>query len=433
MLNFNTNMPSAVVETEKPTHYRFFMVAILMVIIFVAFFDRVNISVLIANDAFLQDLGIKGQPVKIGLLMSTFLFSYGVANVVLSPLGDYLGPRKVSMIAVGLWIISTLIGGFAGAFATIIVSRILLGIGEGTQYPSQSMFVKNWFPPQERGRANAAWLIGQSLAPATAMPFFAWVIGGMGWRPSFFICASLGLIPMYLLWFHATDKPCEHNKVNALELELVESGLSKEAAVMGSGPKTTLWGNAKTFIYSYRFWLLVLWTCCMSIITWGLVTWLPTYLKTARGFSWTQMGFLASLPFLIAIVAKAVGGWLSDRARKYAPFCAVSMLFAALGVYFGATSSNNIISALLISLGQGALSLGLPSSWALVQSIAPGKGMSTAAGIMNGIAIAIGSFSPVIIGYCISLTGGYLGGLLFLVGTALVGMAASLILVYQKY
>lgn len=433
MLNVNTNLRTTMLETEKPTHYRFFMVAILMVIIFVAFFDRVNISVLIANDAFLQDLGIKGQPVKIGLLMSTFLFSYGIANVALSPLGDYLGPRKISLIAVGMWVISTFIGGIANVFATIIISRILLGIGEGTQYPSQSMFVKNWFPPQERGRANAAWLIGQSLAPATAMPFFALVIGSMGWRPSFFICATLGLIPMYLLWFHATDKPREHSKVNAAELEHVEAGLTKEAAAMGSGSKATWWGNAKTFIYSHRFWLLVLWTSCMSIITWGLVTWLPTYLKTVRGFSWTQMGFLASLPFLIAIATKAVGGWMSDRSHKYAPFCALAMLFAALGVYFGATSSNNIVSALLISLGQGALSLGIPSSWALVQSFAPGKGMSTAAGIMNGVAIAIGSFSPVIIGYCISLTGGYLGGLLFLVGTALVGMTASLVLVYQKY
>lgn len=415
----------------KPTRYRFFVVAILMIIIFIAFFDRVNISVLIANDAFLNDLGIKGQPMKIGLLMSSFLFSYGVANVFLSPLGDYFGPRKMSLLAISLWVVSTFIGGISGSFIMLIAARILLGIGEGTQYPSQSMFVKNWFPPHERGRANAAWLIGQSLAPATAMPFFTWIIGSMGWRPSFFVCSVLGLIPIYLLWFHLTDKPREHKNVNLLETEYIEAGLNGE--VVQTGIKSTLWENMKTFIYSYRFWLLVIWTCAMSIITWGLVTWLPSYLKVARGFSWTQMGFLASLPFLIAVAAKAAGGWLADKTGKNAPFCAIAMLVTAVGVFFGAVSTNNVVSALLIALGQGALSIGLPSSWALVQSFAPGKGMSTAAGIMNGIAIAIGSLSPVIIGYCISLTGGYLGGLLFLVVTALVGLFASLVLVYKKY
>lgn len=426
-------MQNQEVGLEKPTRYRFFMVAILTIVIFIAFFDRVNISVLIANDEFLHDLGIKGQPVKIGMLMTAFLLTYGIANVTLSPLGDYLGPRKISLLAISLWVIAAIVGGLAGSFMAMILARILLGLGEGTQYPAQSMFVKNWFPPQERGRANAFWLVGQSIGLAAAMPVFAWIIGSMGWRPSFFVCAVAGVLPILLIGLFATDKPRENSRVNELELEYIEEGLSKETASLRVGEQNSFWANAKVFIYNYHFWLVVLWSCCMSIINWGLVTWLPSYLKAARGFSWTQMGFLASLPFIIGIVTKIAGGWLSDRTKRSAPWCALAMVVTAVGIYFGATSADNMTSAILICLGQGALYIGLPGSWVLAQGFAPGKAMSTAAGIMNGVAIAIGSMSPLIIGYCISMTGGYLGGLLFLVVTALIGAGASLVLALHNY
>ena len=111
------------------------------------------------------------------------------------------------MLCIVLWTISLFIGGIATSFMLIIVSRIILGIGEGFYYPLQSVFIKNWFPKQERGRANAAWVVGQSVAPAIAMPFFAWLIGTHGWRMNFHVCLVLGLIPLYLLWRHVADTP----------------------------------------------------------------------------------------------------------------------------------------------------------------------------------------------------------------------------------
>lgn len=117
-------------------------------------------------------MGIEGMPLQIGMMMTVFLAAYGIANVVLSPLGDYLGPRKAMMLCILIWTIALMVGGVATSFALIIICRILLGIGEGFYYPLQSVFIKNWFPKQERGRANAAWIVGQSVAPAIAMPFF---------------------------------------------------------------------------------------------------------------------------------------------------------------------------------------------------------------------------------------------------------------------
>lgn len=117
---------------QNPTNKRFIIVICLFIGIFIAYLDRVNVSVLAANDPFLLEMGIKDTPVRIGMMMSVFLAAYGISNVVLSPIGDYLGPRKSMMLCIVLWTISLFIGGIATSFMLIIVSRIILGIGEGT-------------------------------------------------------------------------------------------------------------------------------------------------------------------------------------------------------------------------------------------------------------------------------------------------------------
>lgn len=95
----------------KPTSQRFWVVGILFIGIMVAYLDRVNVAVLVANNGFLIDMGIKDDPIKIGMLTSSFLIAYGAANVILSPLGDYLGPRRTMIICIIIWAIAATIGG----------------------------------------------------------------------------------------------------------------------------------------------------------------------------------------------------------------------------------------------------------------------------------------------------------------------------------
>jgi sugar phosphate permease len=399
----------------------------------VAFFDRVNISILAANDNFVRDMGIKGHPVQIGLMMTLFLIAYGTANVCFSPLGDVFGPRKATCSAVTLWAVAMIIGGLAGGFTVILASRLLLGLGEGIHHPMQSKYIKKWFPPQERGRANAVWNVGTSLAPAIAMPIFAWNIAVFGWRSNFLVCVVLSLIPLYLLWFYTADSPQQHKKVNALELQIIEEGLAKEAKAVETASSDKFWDNARVLTRNYRFWLMIVYYSAANIVFWGVFSWLPSYLKLARGFSWTQMGMLSSLPFIFAVLGKAGSGWLSDRVGRYAPFCLGAVLTAAACTYFGAIVHSNIASAVLLSFGTGALLSGTPPAWTLLQGLVPSRTVSVAAGSMNGIASAVSAASPLMIGFLIGHTGTYASGLFFMVGSALVAAAVILTLVIQKY
>jgi sugar phosphate permease len=420
-------------ETASPTRQRAILVAILLLTLLVAYLDRVNVSVLLADKTFLADMGIAGKPIEMGKLMTYFLIAYGFANVLLSPIGDIWGPRVAMSVSIFLWTVSVMIGGIATTFGMMLISRVILGVGEGMHWPMQSSFVKNWFPPQERGKANAVWLIGLMSGPMLAMPFFTWIIGNYGWRPSFFVLGLFGVIPLLLIWFFTTDHPRQHKGVNAAELAHIEAGLKIEAEAEASMKTESLSQRLASFCGNYRFWLLTINYFCIASIWWGTMAWLPSYLKVARDFSWAAMGWLSSLPYFLGTISILYFGHVSDKLGRRAPFVAVSHVLAAAGIYFGAHAADNMTAALLISFGIASIAIALPSSWSLLQKIVPGKAIGAGAGMMNGISNGGSAFAPVLIGYFISLTGSYVGGLMFLVGLGVLGCVCMTILSLQKY
>lgn len=428
-------MANTSLATElRPTRQRWVLAAILLIVVFFSYIDRVNVSILMADNAFMTDMGIQGQAVQKGMLMTVFLAAYGLGNVFLSPLGDIIGPRKAMSLAVVIWAISLIIGGLAPTFAVMLIARVILGLGEGMHFPMQSKYIKHWYPPQERGKANAVWQTGMAIAPAIAMPFFAWIIYYTGWRNSFFVLTMMGILPLLALWFYTADTPRQDKRVNALELEHIESGLAKEAATQTTNAtdKDTFWDKIRSFSGNYQFWLMVIYYNCHLFVFWGAMTWLPSYLKEARGFSWAAMGALASLPWILGVVTKIVSGYLCDKIGRRAPILVCAMTGVSIGVYFAAKAPDNLTAALLLAVGIGSIGLSGPASWTLLQDIVPGKGISTAAGIMNGVGNFISSLAPLAIGFAISKTGSYDGGLYFMVASAIVGGSIALFLTLKK-
>lgn len=421
-------------DQAKPSRQRVLLLFILFIGISVAYLDRVNVAVIAANAQFLADMGIAGQPVKIGLLMSSFLIAYGTANVILSPLGAYLGPRKAMILAYLIICAALIIGGIAGTFAILIATRIMLGIGEGLYYPMQNTFVKNWFPSKERGRANTAWIIGQSLAPAVAMPIFTYLVMTYSWRATFHWSFALSLIPLALLWFFTADTPRRHKRVNQRELEHIEAELACES-IDSNGHRTgkeSLRELARSYVLNYRFWLLMLILATNSILSWGLLSWLPTYLNHERGFSWETMGWMSSLPFIVGLFFKIISGILIDRTGRNAPMIVVSALLCAVGVYSGVVIENNYVAAITIAFGIGASSMQIPAIFTLLQGLVPKRAISSAAGTLNGIAVGFGALSPVLIGFSISMTGNFSAALYVIIGVILTGGLLAAMLATQR-
>jgi sugar phosphate permease len=405
---------------------------ILLLTLLVAYLDRVNISVLIADNGFLNDLGIAGNPIYMGLLTTLFLAPYGLSNGALSPVGDWMGPRKATALAISLWGIALLMGGLAGTFFLLGTSRVMLGLGEGLHWPMQSKYVKNWFPPGERGKANALWIAGVYLGPTIALPFFSAVISSWGWRAAFFVLVALGILPLVLIWTCTTDRPADHKRVQDAELKLINAELAQEATEVASRKAETFRGNLKLFFSDWRYWVQVVQYCTVSSMTWGMIAWLPSYLKVERGFTFAQLGLWASLPYALGVVGTFLFGFMSDKTERKAPWAMLGHVIYGSCLFFGATAKDPFASVWLVSVGLLGNGGALVIQWSLLQRLVPARVVGTGGGFMNMCSNLAASLAPVIMGALIASTGSYFGGLMYMVALAVVGFIMAGILASQK-
>jgi len=397
----------------------------------VAYLDRVNVSVLLADHKFIADMGIKADAAKQGLIMTIFLLAYGIGNMLLGSVGDMMGPRKAMSLSIFLWTVAVTIGGTARGIGSLLVSRFLLGAGEAMHWPMQSTYVKNWFPPKERARANAAWLVGLMVGPALAMPIFAHIVGNYGWRASFFFLGALGLLlPLPLIWFLTRDYPRQHKMVGEAELRYIEEGQKEEITAQDSG---SFGKNLVALLKNIRFWLITIGYIANASIWWGIMTWLPKYLSEARGFSWSNMGYLSALPYIVGTFSVILISIISDKMMRRALFYSAGLFGTALFIYLAAMTQSNMASAIYISIGIFCFGFNLPTAWSILQSIVPSNLTGTAAGLMNGISNLLSAVAPLFMGYLINTTGSYVGGLMYLIVWGLIGGICTSILAVQKY
>lgn len=424
-------MPDAT-GVEAPSKVRVWLAFLLSFTLLVAYLDRVNVSVVIASPRFLEEMGLKNNPVGQGLLMSFFLMAYGLGNILLGPVGDRLGPRKAMTIALLGWTIPCAIGALARSVSVLYTSRFILGAGEAMHYPMQISYVKNWFPLQERARANSTWVFGQMIGPGIAMPLFAAIVAAYGWRATFWLCAVLGVVVTPCVWYLTTDRPEQHRGVNKAELDHILKGqviAAKDKGIQAGSPLK----NYITLIKTPDFICCTLSYWASVSMWWGMMSWLPQYLKVARGFSWAKMGFFSSLPFFLGLLGLIAAGLVADWVKKAGLLNCIGLAGCAAFIGLGAVVHNNNLGACLIAVAFFFKGVSVPMAWTLLQTFTPASMIGQAAGLQNGSSNLIGSLSPIVVGFLIALTGTYTAGLLFLMGFGFLGAVAGSYLVFRGY
>lgn len=415
-------------EHSSTGKVRFLILSILFVTLLVAYLDRVNISILIADPGFISDMDLKTQTTRQGMLMTFFLMAYAAGNIVLGYFGGRLGPRKAVSLSIALWSVALFLGGIARNLATLISTRIFMGLGEGFHWPMQSAYVKNWFPVHERARANSAWTVGLMVGPALAMPLCSIVVANWGWRSSFFLLAVIALIlPLPLIWFFTADTPRQHRMITEDEANYIEVG--QEAEISGFVQS----GSYRELLLSGRFWLVTIGYMANASIWWGMMTWLPQYLRVARHFSWSQMGIFSSLPYILGTISVIGIAYLSDKIGRRGIFFTLGLLFSVVFIYLGAHTTSNITSAVYISVCIFFLGWVMPVAWTLLQSIVTPDLVGAAAGLMNGVANMFAAFAPMIIGYLIGVTGSYAAGMGYLMVVGLIGSICTSVFAFKGY
>ena len=164
--------------------------------------DRVALSV--AGKAIAAEFSL--SPVAMGYLLSSFLWTYLVCLIPMGILVDRLGSKKVNAGGIALWSVATMLTGGAWSYASLMATRLAMGVGEATTFPAGGRVVREWVPRGERGLVNGIFMGGTQFGPAIGSVLVAWLISRLGWRTSFVVVGAVGFVWLvaWLIWY---DKP----------------------------------------------------------------------------------------------------------------------------------------------------------------------------------------------------------------------------------
>jgi MFS transporter, ACS family, D-galactonate transporter len=353
--------------------------------VFINYVDRGNLS--IAAPLLKDELGLSAS--QLGILLSSFFWTYGFFQILSGWLVDRLNVNWVMAIGFFLWSAATSVTGFVHGFTALLAVRLILGMGESVAYPSYSKIFAKYFPESQRGFANS--LIASGLASG---PAFGMLLGGMlmarfGWR-SFFI--AVGLISLLWLLPWLRWMPQGPGLVTAVSKEPAPTTIEilKQRSAWGSF--AGLFCNA----YSLYF----------------LIAWLPFYLVRERHFSMDAMAKIGGAVFLTQALCSVVCGRLADRwiaaggsrTRVHITFMAVGTL--GTGAFLLASSlAGPTLSVVLLLLVGASSGLSISNMWPITQTLAGPRASGRWTGLQCAFGNTSGALASVVTGFILDRTG----------------------------
>jgi MFS family permease len=381
--------------------------------LFVAYLDRINLSVALPSLA--SELGFTGSKFAItsSWALTTFLIFYAGANIFGGIFTRRAEPKLVVVSLLAIWSAATLITGFVGSLFFLLLMRAILGTAEGVYWPQQSRFAKAWFAPHELTRANSMiQYYGQYLALSIGFVILTPVYDALGWRYLFYITASLGLFIILPLFWVMLRKESEAPYVS--ESKAINSRVTLKA--MGGKP----------------IFLLIFSNLTQAMLFWGVTLWLPMVVRSL-GFSGFKQGLGSALPYLTAIVLAIPMSYISDKTGKRLMIATLGLIIPGSLMILLPFIDNGLIKLILISfaLGYGASNYS-PNFWTIMQSNVEPAAVGPAAGILNGIAAGGGgTLAGFIVGIFLKSTGSYMPG--FLVLGILIILGGISMLLYGRF
>ena len=399
---------------------RFTLLRFTFALSIITYIDRVCISS--AAGAVRAELGL--TPSQMGWVFSVFTLAYAAFEIPSGWLGDVIGPRKVLTRIVLWWSAFTMATGMAWNYSSLLIFRFLFGVGEAGAFPNMSRSLARWFPAPERGTAHGVMFMGSRAGGALTPPLVVFIISVAGWRESFWIFGLLGIVWCVFWWRWFRDDPAEHADVNLEELSVIRE-------TDGAAPRQTR--------FQWRSLLNVnlLWIClmyfCFGYSLYFYLTWMPTYLKDARGFSDQQVGIIHGFVLLAAALASILGGRLTDiLVKRYGlkigrSIGAVTMPLSGLLLAGAALAPNAAVSAVLLALAAGAGDLCLSTCWAICHDVGQ-DAAGTVTGAMNTFGNLGGALSPLVVGYAVQWWGSWSIPLLIASGVSILGGLLTLLI-----
>lgn len=404
------------------TRRRFWVYFLLFLLNTISYSDRINMS--LAGQPIAREFGL--SPIALGYLFSSFLWAYVLMMLPGGRMIDSLGAHRVAALVATIWSVAQILTGASIGFVTMLLTRLGLGLGEAPVSPISYQSVREWGPRAEHGRAIGVIQSGTLLGPALASPLVAWIIASTSWRVSFYVTGAIGLV-WVVVWVALVSTPERTRWLPEAERQHIfaERRAAQEPATGGGV-------GYRGLLRSPSMWGLAISQGCAVYSLYLYLSWLPTYLQTARHVSVINSGLFTSLPFFVGAIAIVGTNWIGDAILTPATLpsgrrrivVAVCLVLAASGMAIPYVDSLGLVVALTIlpvSFSNTASATNAALTSDLLRSPAD-SGRAFAFLVLGGN--TFGLLAPIVTGYIVQATGSFasafvLAGLLALIGAVI--------------
>ncbi|HWX21992.1 MAG TPA: MFS transporter [Candidatus Binatia bacterium] len=300
-----------------------------------------------------------------------FNAAYAVSLLLAGRMMDVLGLRWGFTLACVFWGLASMSHALVSTVAGFFIVRILLGLGEGGNFPAAIKTTAEWFPKRERALATGIFNCGSNIGgvlvpfglPFVVSTFTSVTIGGhvLGWRGAFLITAVFD-ITWIVGWLLIYKRPQDHPRVSKSELALINSDPPEPTVKIPWRrlfPHRQAWAFATGKLMTDCFW-------------WFYLVGAPYFFADRFGLSLKSRSLPVAIIYIMASVGSIAGGWLSghfmkigwtvNKARKITflicTVCVLPVVFAtithdkwvAVGLITLAASAHQAWSANIFSL-----------------------------------------------------------------------------------
>ncbi|KAJ0984323.1 hypothetical protein J5N97_002679 [Dioscorea zingiberensis] len=380
--------------------------------------DKVNLSVAIIPMS--HQFGWNSSTA--GLVQSSFFWGYALSQLPGGWLAKLFGGRKVLEVGVLAWSLATILVPFvAGFMPGLVLSRILVGVGEGVSPSAATDLIARTIPLEERSRAVAVVFGGLSIGSILGLLFAPPIIQNFGWESVFYIFGLLGII--WCLGFELVKEKqlsFGDESIFGQGSKPGSSGLSYPTSrrisqtpsltELGDSLKSVPW---KAFFKSQAVWAMIYAHFCGSWGHYTCLSWLPTYFSEELNLNLTEAAWVSIIPSLGSIIVTSIAAPFADNlisngvetttVRKICQtiaFLSPAMCMTLSSIDFGLPPWEIVI---ILSGGLALSSFALSGLYCTHQDISP-EYASILLGITNTVGAVPGIVGVALTGYLLDST-----------------------------
>ena len=384
--------------TKPASNYRWIILLFLFLITTINYMDRNILGVL--KPTIQGDLHF--SETDFGDIIFFFSIAYAIGYAGMGWLTDKIGIRLGLAAAAIVWCLASTAHGMVASVGGFILARIVLGLGEGGNFPTCIKTVATWFPVRDRAFATGIFNSGSNIGAMIAPLIGALLVYLHSWQAAFYVTGAAGLI-WVVFWLAAYRSPAESPHVSPSELAYINQ--DPEVAV-----ERVPWGQLLAYPGT---WVYIVGGVLTNPAWWFYNNWVPSFLNSTFHVSLLAVGLPLVLIYLLTDVGSIAGGWLSSKLIKRGMdvFLArkLTLLVCAactLPVFLVPELDSMWPAVVLIGIAMAAHQGFSANLFTLVSDTMPRGAVGSAVGLGGGISAIAGAFSAAVIGRVLDATGG---------------------------